>query len=331
MEKINSKLSICIAAYNRPNLLRETLISISNLSVSLSIYVVDDCSPRGNEIAQVVESWASTYLGPVYFERNSANIGEVETKRKLFQLVKTEFLVLLGDDDTLVKDNFDLIVNRFEESKVHFDIELFGYNIINSYNQILKTRYSLFSFTSDALKVIHRRYFMRFVTFPFYYFHPALYIIRTSTAKELDLDSSIGIGEDYDLFVRIVNSSNIKWRINPIVAFNWRKHNNESRNQSSDVAKRFHTKSMIQRKHAGTVKRFWFLEVPFWFDSGYTMDKEKVTQYGFSDLHQKISSSRIINYGVNVIRPAYSFYKFFEYLWIQILFFFYGRYNRSSF
>jgi glycosyltransferase involved in cell wall biosynthesis len=319
-------LSICIAAYNRPELLKDTLDSIAKLDAHFDIHIIDDKSPRGEEIEKVVARWTSSYSGTVDFIRNSKNLGEVETKRLLFERVKTEYLMLLGDDDTLVKSNFDRMIQSIAKSKERFDLELFGYNVIDERNAKLKTRKSLCGMSSINMNHVIRKYFMRHVTFPFYYFHPALYIIKSDVAKNLDLDPAIGIGEDYDLFIRIMNSSNVRWRINPIVIFNWRKHNKESKNQSSDVKKRFETKYLIISKHyLLDLKRFWILDIPLWFDEGYSLEKKKLEELGYSQLQRFLVSKSTVKFAILMALPFYNIYKLSEYALIQTLFILYGR------
>ena len=201
---VKYNLSICIASYNRPELLKETLDSIGKLEASLDVHIIDDKSPRQDEISKVVEQWADGYAGRVDYNRNETNLGEVETKRLLFNRVESQYLMLLGDDDTLVKINFDKYIQLMCVNEECFDLELFGYNVIDQNNNVLKTRRSLLKMHSYSMNDTIRKYFMRYVTFPFYYFHPALYIIKTAVAKKLDLDPTVGIGEDYDLFTRIM-------------------------------------------------------------------------------------------------------------------------------
>lgn len=324
-------LSICIAAYNRPELLRETLESISNLDSYFDVHIVDDMSPRGEEILRIVNDWSASYTGTVDFIRNTKNLGEVETKRILFKRVKRDYLMLLGDDDTLVKSAFQGVIQRLSEGGECFDLELFGYNVINEENRVLRRRKSLFEMRSTNMNGRIRRYFMRHVTFPFYYFHPALYIIKSDVARNLDLDPSIGIGEDYDLFIRIMNSTDVKWRINPFIVFNWRKHNKESKNQSSDIEKRFSTKYLMFKKHFPfDIRRFWFLDVPLWFDQGYLMEKQSLEDYEYSKFQQYLMSNNILKYTSILIWPIYALYKIGEYVLIQTFFIFYDSDNRTG-
>ena len=327
---VKYNLSICIASYNRPELLKETLDSIGKLEASLDVHIIDDKSPRQDEISKVVEQWADGYAGRVDYNRNETNLGEVETKRLLFNRVESQYLMLLGDDDTLVKINFDKYIQLMCVNEECFDLELFGYNVIDQNNNVLKTRRSLLKMHSYSMNDTVRKYFMRYVTFPFYYFHPALYIIKTAVAKKLDLDPTVGIGEDYDLFTRIMNSTHVKWRINPIVLFNWRKHNKESINQSANVKKRFETKYLIIKKHDNLkLNRFWILYVPLWFDEGYSLNSKDLEDLGFSKSQIYLVSNNFLKWAKLLILPFYSTYRLFEYAFVQLNFLFCGR-NYSS-
>jgi glycosyltransferase involved in cell wall biosynthesis len=309
-------ITIAITSYNRPILLQETLMSIENLGVVIKVLIVDDNSPRFREISKVVSAYESSHL-KISFYRNEENLGEVNTKKKLFRLVDTEYFFLLGDDDTLDLEAQKLFVH-YDELNAPFDFIFFGYRIINENNQVLKTRKSLRPIISSSCDQVILKIFSRYVTFPFYYFHPALYLVNTETAMRLSLDDSIGIGEDYDLLWRIMNDSTVQWIISPKVIVNWRKHSVQSANQSASLQNRLNTKAriLIKYKNSNTeLSRFWFLLLPTFFDLHSGLD---ISISDFSIAERKVLSLgrfKIFRFlGIILYTP----YKIYEYSRIQL-------------
>lgn len=311
-------ISIAITSYNRPQLLRKTLKSIVDLNIYIKVLIIDDNSPRQGEIENVIAEFKHSNLNIKFF-KNDKNIGEVESKKRLFDLIETEYFFLLGDDDTLniAAKNFFL---EFDVSGTDCDFVFCGYREIDENDRVLKTRYSYVPISSKELTSSSLKIFSRFVTFPFYYCHPALYLARTSSAKQLSLDNNIGIGEDYDLLWRILNDPEIRWRILPDLIMNWRKHSIQSANQSANLQNRLETKRMILEKYECTetpLSRFWFVLLPTYFDLRSGL---KLTYLKSSAWEKKLllsSSNRFIR---GIMFVLYSGYKAFEYLVIQFKF-----------
>ena len=314
--KAIKNITIAIASYNRPILLQETLKSIESLGLLINVLIIDDNSPRYAEILKVIGSFESSNVD-IMIHRNEHNLGEVETKKKLFSLIKSKYFFLLGDDDTLDPGARNIFL-LYDELKIELDFIFFGYRIINEDNKVLKTRKSLIPISSTEINANSLNTFSRYVTFPFYYFHPALYMADTATALKLSLDSSIGIGEDYDLLWRIMNQPNIRWIISPSVIVNWRKHAVQLANQSSSLQNRLDTKTNILKKYENSsipLSRFWFVLIPTFFDVHSGLD---ISNVGVSPAERKILSLG------NSVLPRflgallYKTYKVYEYSVVQI-------------
>jgi hypothetical protein len=213
-----------------------------------------------------------------------------------------------------------------EKQQDLLDIYLYGYEIIDNYGKIVKKRKSVQNIYSNKYNTVLNTCFMNFITFPFYYCHPAFYIIRTKVAKEIVLDSSIGIGEDFDFLIRVLNNIDRvnSWAIRNKILFQWRKHQGIAENQSSNIFNRFLTKFNIFLKYKNADKTklrlFPFLVLPMYFDN-YSLDLNKQQLNLINDYNQNLESE-FIKYSFLRLWPfkfMYFLYRIMEYIKIQLL------------
>lgn len=95
------RFSICIPAFNRPRELSELLDSIAcEAPGDWEILVSEDCSPRGAEIAEVVQRFVEdkTHLSIRYLT-TPVNLGYDGNLRFLVDHAKGLYCVFMGDDD----------------------------------------------------------------------------------------------------------------------------------------------------------------------------------------------------------------------------------------
>ena len=87
-------LSICITSYNRVNELYRCLKSVDTVYKDLiEIVVSEDCSPKKDEIAQIVNRFVSETDYYVLYNTNAYNLGYDRNLGKLIELAKGEYLV----------------------------------------------------------------------------------------------------------------------------------------------------------------------------------------------------------------------------------------------
>jgi hypothetical protein len=330
MKKVNW-LTICITSYNRPEYLNKLLETIWELRLLIKVVIADDKSSRLPEIMEVIDFWKLKFDNNLVFYSNKINLGEVENKNKMFTVVETEYILLIGDDDLIKQEALIAEIDWLENQQDLVDIYLYGYEIINNNNKVIKKRRSIQNVYSTKYNAILNKTFMKFITFPFYYFHPAFYIVRTSFAKEIVLDSSIGIGEDYDFLIRLFNNIDRfnSWVIRNKILFQWRKHNGNAENQSANIFNRFSTKFNIWSKYSIQNKNlnvklsfFSFLVLPMYFDN-YSK-RLNVDQLNFVRLNIKKLDLKFLKFSFLRFWPfkiIYLFVKIIEYFKSQLLIF----------
>lgn len=95
MPEDTPKISICIPTYNRSDLLRKTLVSVSKQTAKpYEVMVIDNCSEDDTEA--VVKS----FRGILYY-RNDYNLGVAGNWNRCIKLASGDFLNILHSDDLI--------------------------------------------------------------------------------------------------------------------------------------------------------------------------------------------------------------------------------------
>ena len=109
-------LSICITSYNRVNELYRCLKSVDTVNRDLiEIIVSEDCSPKKDEIAQIVSRFVSETEYSVIYNTNVDNLGYDRNLGKLIELAMGEYILFLSDDDALCVGALDKIIDVLKE------------------------------------------------------------------------------------------------------------------------------------------------------------------------------------------------------------------------
>lgn len=103
--------SICILSYNRPELLLRLLKTIDVSRVGeIEVVVCEDCSPRQQEIRDVVAGFRSDRSYPVVYFENKKNLGYDGTFCELVRCASGTWLIFMGDDDEFVPGALDKVL-----------------------------------------------------------------------------------------------------------------------------------------------------------------------------------------------------------------------------
>lgn len=113
MKSHSLKLSICIPTYNGADTISETLESIFKQSYkNFEIVVSDDCSKDATE--KVVKSFRDQRIR---FFKNRKNIGYGDNLNTFKKRITGEVMILMAQDDLLLKDALLKIANGFLEDE----------------------------------------------------------------------------------------------------------------------------------------------------------------------------------------------------------------------
>lgn len=129
-------LSICITSYNRVNELYRCLKSVDTVYKDLiEIIVSEDCSPKKDEIAQIVNRYASETDYSVSFNANANNLGYDRNLGKLIELAMGEYILFISDDDAFCGGALDKIIDTLREIECAVAFSPFIINDTGAFNR----------------------------------------------------------------------------------------------------------------------------------------------------------------------------------------------------
>ena len=239
--------SILIPSYNRPDELRRCINSIILGSFQdYEIIISDDNSPKKDEIETVVKSFGSA--GKIRFYQQASNLKEPGNKNFLVNQARGKFNIVLGDDDTLVKEAL-LYLYNYIVVEPKSDIYGFGYKIVDEHGRRLSDHGA--SKSVDLKSNSSRLKLLEAGLLPMTLFHPATFCCRAGVEKALPYSSQVGIGEDL-FFLLEVALNNYLITVVPKILFNWRKVQNialvKQGNQSAEYLASFKSKPLIYER-----------------------------------------------------------------------------------
>ena len=178
-----NRVSVVIAAYNRPSFLREALQSIINQTVPVfEIIVIDDCSKV--DLQPVISEFSEHNI--IYFKKE-VNLGVSNSRNQGILRASGDWVSFLDDDDVYLphKIEYNLIDSRIENCSAI----LCGYQILESgeHSNFLQSQ------------IIKKEVFK--LGNPFCG-TSGLFAKREFLLKEM-FDESLPLGEDWDVFIRL--------------------------------------------------------------------------------------------------------------------------------
>ena len=95
-------ISVCIPAYNRPELLTELLDSILKQDFDdYEIVICEDQSPKRKEIASVVAAYSKQNSQRIRYFENEVNLGYDANLRRLLEKAQGDYCLFMGNDDLM--------------------------------------------------------------------------------------------------------------------------------------------------------------------------------------------------------------------------------------
>jgi len=96
------KISVCIPAYNRADLLIPLLNSITEQKYPhLEIVVAEDNSPERSRIMEIMEGYQQNNKGLIKYFENQNTLGYDGNLRRLIELASGDYCLFMGNDDLL--------------------------------------------------------------------------------------------------------------------------------------------------------------------------------------------------------------------------------------
>lgn len=186
-------VSIIVRTCNRPNVLRENLISLRNQTyLNIEIVVVED----GENLSEKMINEEFKDLNIKYYATKN-KVGRSKAGNKAMELASGKYLNFLDDDDLFFSDHVEVLVKALEENKERVAYSLAYETPIN-----IKSR-EPYVYEEVFHSLIYRQPFNRVLLFH----HNYIPIQCIMFAKDLflengGLDESLDALEDWDLWVR---------------------------------------------------------------------------------------------------------------------------------
>jgi abequosyltransferase len=145
------KISVCIPAYNRPELLVPLLESILTQNhTNFEVVICEDHSPKRQKISKVVEKYKEKYPRMIFYHENEQNLGYDGNIRNLITKASGDYCLFMGNDDLMNAGALSVVASALERNK----------NI----GVVLRT-YASFDHTPDKINQVFR-YFQNEMFFP---------------------------------------------------------------------------------------------------------------------------------------------------------------------
>lgn len=157
------KISVCIPAYNRAEVLPDLLDSIFAQDFdNFEVVICEDCSPQREQIAAVVSRYNIIRPGMLRYFENTENLGYDGNLRNLVEKSQGEYCLFMGNDDLMCAGALSAVANAVE---THQDIGV----VLRSYAAFDETpeninqefRYfdteAFFPASAETISTIYRR------------------------------------------------------------------------------------------------------------------------------------------------------------------------------
>ena len=106
------KISVCIPAYNRPELLTPLLDSIlSQKHTNYEIVICEDASPMREQIRNIVDEYKIKWPGLFHYYENEKNLGYDGNIRNLILKSSGDYCFFMGNDDLMHPEALELVAS----------------------------------------------------------------------------------------------------------------------------------------------------------------------------------------------------------------------------
>lgn len=184
-------VSVIVPTYNRPDMLREALESITRQTYSnLEILVIND---GGQDVEEVISK--SNAVGNVRYIRHSTNRGPAAAKNSGIRAAGGKYIAYLDDDDVYYPDHVETLVDFLENSH-HLVAYTDAFRVILRLEHgtyAIEKRDIPYSFDFDRDRMLIHNYI------------PTLCIMHETSCHGIAglFDESLAAHEDWDLWLRM--------------------------------------------------------------------------------------------------------------------------------
>lgn len=232
-------VSVIIATYKRAGVVPQAIRSVLRQSFqNFEVIVVDDASPDNTrEVVQSIGDHRVQYI------RHAKNKGPSAVRNTGIRAAAGRYIAFLDDDDEWREDKLEKQIKAIEKYDVVVCATQVNGKCVTPYNR----------------KSINPSDLRRENQFP-----PSGLLAKTSVLKELLFDEELHQGEDWDVYIRIVQKYSIGYVSEPLLLYNDGSHQRTT-NETRDLPL-----SELENRMRVIFKNREFFG-PFWFQHNVAM------------------------------------------------------------
>lgn len=212
-------LSVCIPAYNRPQLVRIALRSVldSEAAVTSKIEVVVSDDSTDHRVGEVCLEELNHWGGSSSYRHNAPPLGMAGNWNRCVGLSRGRYVLILHDDDFLLPGGVDVIVRTLESFDRPPAAVLFGVRVVDAEGRprrrqaTVRRRYLPPAMALSSL--LGNSSFVRF---------PGMVVARSAYQAARPFDESLGEVADVLMWVRLAGSHGL-W-LEPVATAAYRVH-----------------------------------------------------------------------------------------------------------
>jgi glycosyltransferase involved in cell wall biosynthesis len=113
-------LTICLPTYNRAKYLKMQLERFASMPLELwediKLFISDNCS--SDDTMEIGKEYSGLPGTDIVYSRNSSNLGMDGNFVKCYKYADTNYVWLLGDDDTIIIERLKVVLNTLKEKEL---------------------------------------------------------------------------------------------------------------------------------------------------------------------------------------------------------------------
>lgn len=119
--KYNFSFSIVIPTYNRPNLLKSTILSFINEAIKYDIHIYISDDSTNDETERKIEQIKDFYPNlKIFYHKNNTNIGHDKNCIKALSLSTQDYIWYLGDASSIINGGIEKVLEICQNNEADF-------------------------------------------------------------------------------------------------------------------------------------------------------------------------------------------------------------------
>jgi len=213
------RFSLLVPSYNRPDLIRETVLSLlDNSAPDVEILVSDDVSPKRAAVRSALSDFIEA--GRIRYTQQEKNLGWSNNRNALVDAAQGDYVILLGDDDRLKPGAINSL-RQWSAKRPEVSIFGLGYDVIDEHGDRVFTYCTPKPVCYELCNGDHWKEIFAYDAVPMWSHHPFTMCTKREIALAVRYKSTVDIADDV-VFLYDALERGHKFMTIPEVLFDWR-------------------------------------------------------------------------------------------------------------